>query len=94
MESIQTLKTIGNDLSTSLSQCEIEHKQVCYLPTPEDGKPILGKILNIQGAYIATGHTCWGILNAPITGLLMSELICDGKTSLDISELDINRFDY
>jgi len=91
-KSIQSIKTIANSLSSILSECEIENKQVCYLPTPVDGVPIIGKIPNIQGAYIATGHTCWGILNAPATGLLVSELILDGQTSIDLSNFDPSRF--
>jgi len=93
--SIQKLKSITNSIISTLSECEIEHKQVCYLPTPEDSKPILGKISNFQNAYIATGHTCWGILNSLVTGLLMSELILDGNTSIDISKFSMgypNRF--
>ena len=32
----------------------------------------------IDGAYVATGHSVWGMLNAPATGEAMSELILDG----------------
>jgi glycine/D-amino acid oxidase-like deaminating enzyme len=32
----------------------------------------------IHGAYVATGHSVWGMLNAPATGEAMSELIMDG----------------
>jgi glycine/D-amino acid oxidase-like deaminating enzyme len=30
------------------------------------------------GAYVATGHSVWAMLNAPATGKAMSELILDG----------------
>jgi glycine/D-amino acid oxidase-like deaminating enzyme len=32
----------------------------------------------MTGAYVATGHSVWGILNAPATGEAMAELIVDG----------------
>jgi glycine/D-amino acid oxidase-like deaminating enzyme len=32
----------------------------------------------VDGAYVATGHSVWGMLNAPATGEAMSELILDG----------------
>ena len=32
-----------------------------------------------SGAYVATGHSVWGILNAPATGEAMAELIVDGS---------------
>jgi glycine/D-amino acid oxidase-like deaminating enzyme len=31
-----------------------------------------------DGAYVATGHSVWGMLNAPATGEAMGELIMDG----------------
>jgi glycine/D-amino acid oxidase-like deaminating enzyme len=41
----------------------------------------------VEGAFIATAHSCWGILNSTGTGLVMSELILDGTSktiSLDV----------
>lgn len=36
---------------------------------------MIGKIPKYEGAFIASGHTCWGILNAPATGWTMANLI-------------------
>jgi len=44
----------------------------------EDGLPLIGAVPGIAGAYVATGHSVWGMLNAPATGEAMSELIMDG----------------
>lgn len=69
------------------------HKQACYLPVSPDGQPIIGAIPKVSGAYIATGHSCWGILNAPATGLGMAELVLNGRaTSVDLSPFDPSRF--
>ena len=47
------------------------------------------RLPGVQGAYVATGHSCWGILNGPATGQAMAELIVYGSTkSLDISAFD------
>ena len=43
-----------------------------------DGLPLIGPIAGVEGAYVATGHSVWGILNAPATGEAMAELILDG----------------
>ena len=40
--------------------------------------PLIGALPGIDGAYVATGHSVWGMLNAPATGEAMSELILDG----------------
>jgi glycine/D-amino acid oxidase-like deaminating enzyme len=43
-----------------------------------DGLPLISAVPGSAGAYIATGHSVWGILNAPATGEAMAELIVDG----------------
>ena len=48
--------------------------------------PLLGKVPGHDGAYVATGHNVWGILNAPATGEAMAELIVDGAArSVDLA---------
>ena len=43
----------------------------------------------LANAYIATGHSVWGILNAPATGEAMAELITEGRTrAVDLSPFD------
>jgi len=34
--------------------------------------------------FVATGHSCWGILNAPATGEALAQLILSGKSDLDL----------
>ena len=54
-------------------------RQACYLP---QGGPFIGPVSRPgKGVIVAAGHTCWGIQNAPATGLLVSELVFDGKAS-------------
>ena len=50
-----------------------------------DGLPLIGPISDVKGAYVATGHSVWGILNAPATGEAMTELILDGRASASTS---------
>jgi ABC-type uncharacterized transport system permease subunit len=58
------------------------------------GVPIIGRIPQVSGAYVASGHSCWGILNSPATGLAVAELLLDGKaTCLDLAPFDPARFD-
>ena len=61
-------------------------------PYSPDGLPILGTVKGIKGFYMVTGHAGDGICLAPITGKLMSELILDGETSLDIEPFSLYRF--
>lgn len=62
-------------------------------PCPPDALPIMGDVPGMRGAYISAGHNCWGILWGPVTGLLMSELLIDGKAStVDIGPFSPSRF--
>jgi glycine/D-amino acid oxidase-like deaminating enzyme len=46
----------------------------------------------VEGLYVATGHSVWGMLNAPATGEAMAELIVEGAAStVDISAFDPGR---
>jgi glycine/D-amino acid oxidase-like deaminating enzyme len=65
-------------LSPVLAAAPIVARQACFRPVTRDGLPLIGKVPGVEGAYIATGHSVWGILNAPATGEAMAELIVDG----------------
>jgi hypothetical protein len=45
----------------------VEQHNACYLPEPRDGRgPLLGPIPGVTGAFIASGHSCWGILQVQL----------------------------
>lgn len=86
---VDTIRMVSSEMSTA----EVTLSQACHLPITTDGIPMMGLIPTVEGAYIATGHSCWGILNSPATGLAMAELIVEGAaTSVDISSFDPLRF--
>ncbi len=75
---IDRLKALCARMSPILARSKILASQACYRPVTGDGLPLIGAIPHAQGAYVATGHSVWGILNAPATGEAMAELILDG----------------
>ncbi|KAJ7952810.1 FAD-dependent oxidoreductase family protein [Quillaja saponaria] len=89
-ESIRVLKTVAKTVSSHLGEGEAEVKaeQACFLPCTDDGVPVIGEIPGVKGCYVATGHSCWGILNGPATGAAMAELVIDGHSSI----VDLKRF--
>jgi glycine/D-amino acid oxidase-like deaminating enzyme len=90
---LERLKVICSELSPVLATAKIVARQACYRPITCDGLPLIGPVAGLEGAYIATGHSVWGILNAPATGEAMAELIIDGATrSIDLSAFDPARF--
>ncbi|KAH7883055.1 FAD dependent oxidoreductase [Phlebopus sp. FC_14] len=82
-------------ISQELREGTVERRQACFLPVVSvGGGPIIGEAQKIaKGVYIATGHTCWGICNAPGTAKVMAELVMDGKIrSGNLKKLAPSRF--
>jgi glycine/D-amino acid oxidase-like deaminating enzyme len=76
-------------VAASLATAPITRRQACYRPVADDGLPLIGPIPGAPGAYVATGHGPWGMLNAPATGLALAELIADGAAkSVDLRPFD------
>ncbi len=75
-------------MSPVLARAPVLASQACYRPVTADGLPLIGAVPGARGAYVATGHSVWGILNAPATGEAMAELILDGAATLDLSPFD------
>ena len=91
-DAIDNLRKTAAELSATLEQGTLSNSQACYLPWSPDTKPIISSIPNYEGAFIATGHGCWGILNGPATGLAMAHLILNKPSIIDISEFSMARF--
>lgn len=88
----EKLHSMVGDMSSVLKEAHINQRQACYLPCSPDGNPIIGKFPLYEGAFVATGHGCWGILNAPATGKCLAQLILDKTTDIDIRPFCLTRF--
>ncbi|OCF36493.1 cytoplasmic protein [Kwoniella heveanensis BCC8398] len=67
---------------------EVVAEQACYLPIADRGRPLVGKVRGVEGVYIGSGLSCWGITQGPGTGKVLAEMILDGKAkSADVSKL-------
>jgi sarcosine oxidase subunit beta len=63
-----------------------------YEMTP-DHHPILGEAPGVAGFFLANGFSGHGVMHAPATGKILSDLILGGRTELiDASLLDLARF--
>ena len=54
--------------------------------------PVLGEVAAPRGFVLATGFSGHGFAMGPVAGRLVSELIVDGKASLDVSAFRFSRF--
>jgi sarcosine oxidase subunit beta len=63
-----------------------------YEMTP-DHHPILGEAPTVPGFFLANGFSGHGVMHAPATGKILSDLVLTGKTDLvDVSLLSFSRF--
>jgi glycine/D-amino acid oxidase-like deaminating enzyme len=86
---IDRLQAIAERLSPAFRPERIVARQSCFRPVTQDGLPLIGKIPGVSGAYVTTGHSVWGILNAPATGEALAEMIADGAArSTDLTPFD------
>jgi glycine/D-amino acid oxidase-like deaminating enzyme len=89
---IDRLQAICGRLSPMFRAERIIARQACFRPVTQDGLPMIGKMPQSEGIYVATGHNVWGILNAPATGEALAELIADGcARSTDLTPFDPTR---
>lgn len=63
-----------------------------YTQTP-DSHPVIDRVEGIDGLYVCTGFSGHGFKLSPAVGLLVSELVLDGRAhSIDIGPLRMSRF--
>lgn len=56
-----------------------------------DGRPFCGRMPDIEGLYHCSGFCGHGIVQSPTIGKIMAELIVDGSSTYDISEIEADR---
>lgn len=78
-------------LVPSLAGATITEMWAGLRPGTPDDRPILGRIPGIE-MIVATGHFRNGILLAPITAKLISELIVSGQPSISLEPFAPSRF--
>ncbi|MBS0549305.1 MAG: FAD-binding oxidoreductase [Proteobacteria bacterium] len=84
----ERLEALCRSLSPAIASAPIVAKQACFRPVTESGVPLIGAVPGVANAYVATGHSVWGMLNSPATGEAMAELILDGAST----HVDLARF--
>jgi len=83
----------GVSMVPKLASMNQESRTACLRPFAPGGLPILGKTMRLDNVIFATGHYKNGFGLAPVTGKLISQLVADGETGIDISPFSPDRFD-
>ena len=57
-----------------------------------DGKPFCGKMTGVEGLYHCSGFSGHGIVQSPTIGVIMADLVLNGKTDYDIEAIEADRY--
>ncbi|HEX2113033.1 MAG TPA: FAD-dependent oxidoreductase [Alphaproteobacteria bacterium] len=90
-DALDQLQQICGLISPVFEDARVIARQACARPVTQDFMPLIGKVPGAAGAYVATGHNVWGILNAPATGEAMAALVVDGAAKVDLRPFDPGR---
>ncbi|HKV40658.1 MAG TPA: FAD-dependent oxidoreductase, partial [Blastocatellia bacterium] len=90
-EAIRELHQAASKLVPSIGEAKMIEAWVGLRPGSPDGLPIMGAG-SLPGTYVATGHFRNGILLAPITAKLMSDVIQGQQCQIDLRPFLPSRF--
>ena len=80
------------ELFPALAGLELERVWAGYIEGTPDRVPVLCEVERPRGFLIATGFSGHGFVMGPVAGKMMSELIVDGRPSLDLHRFRLSRF--
>jgi len=92
VEFLERMAATLKQLLPPLTQLRVVRQWAGLYDRSPDAQPILGECPPVEKFYNANDFSGHGFMVAPIVGVLLAELITTGKTSIDISKLDMGRF--
>ena len=88
----EKLLAVTRTLIPGLDDAEVIARQACYRPVTADGLPLIGSVPDFQNLYVATGHSVWGMLNAPGTATALADMLLTGESrAIDLAPFAVNR---
>ncbi|WP_442265322.1 NAD(P)/FAD-dependent oxidoreductase [Tenacibaculum sp. ZS6-P6] len=91
------VNAIANAAESYYNEIEINEKEKtsakCGLrPCSPDGLPYIGRLTKLKNVTVGTGHAMMGWSLGPATGKLITEILNEKKTSMDITPFQVERF--
>jgi glycine oxidase len=90
-DTVQRLHQAAANVAPAIGEMRIHEVWAGLRPGSPDGLPILGPTA-LPGYFAATGHYRDGIMLAPITALVMSQVLRGGKPEFDLRAFSPLRF--
>lgn len=90
-EGIADLRSLAETLVPDLQKAEVERAWAGLRPASFDSMPYMGEAPGRTGLFVACGHFRSGIYLSPAVGVMMADLICGQKPSIDPWPFRISR---
>lgn len=75
-----------------LKDAKIVRSWCGWLDNAFDGVPFISPVAEAPGLILACGFTGHGFGTAPVVGLMLSQMVCEEETVIDLSALSYDRF--
>jgi glycine/D-amino acid oxidase-like deaminating enzyme len=85
------LRERGARYVPAIGAARVVAMRTCARPVSPDGRPLLGPIPGVRGAFLAAGHGPWGISTGPGSARLVADLVL-GRVDEVPAALDPIRF--
>jgi len=79
-------------LAPGLADATLDEVRVGLRPQPPDGKPLLGSISGVDGAFVGTGHGATGLQLGPYSGRVLADIVRDRTPPSNVDAFDPSRF--
>ncbi len=89
---VESIKGFVNLFPELYGKVKIRRMWAGMIDATPDAVPVIGEADELPGFIFATGFSGHGFAFGPIAGRLVSELILDGRPSLDLHAFRFNRF--
>ena len=80
------------ELVPAVRDARVEDVRVGLRPATGDELPIIGASSTMRGVYYATGHYRNGVLLAPLTALMLADLVLEGRERAELALVRPDRF--
>lgn len=89
---LESIRDHAREIAPSVAGLELVDSWAGLRPRAADELPVLGKTVETEGLFFATGHYRNGILLAPLTGELIAALIADNVVAAELQTFAPDRF--
>jgi glycine oxidase len=91
VEGVAELMNFARELCPALAGFTLEQSWSGLRPGTADGLPFLGRVPNLENAWLATGHFRAGIQLSAATAVIMRSLILGQEAPVDVVSLSVDR---